>query len=220
MNIKKVDKWIAPTIDGPSLLTMPNIPKPLHSLAPRIIEGQSKWNVMRTQCYMKADYTCQACGKYLGAGKCEAHELYSIDWKQQRSKFERCVCLCHDCHTFIHSGRSFTMYKNGDKYCNNIYLQKIAKKAFELVSSYNNTQPIEEKLWLYGTIIEWLKDPKLGRWLQPMIDHYNLMLYGPKNAYEDKAHWSKWRLQYKDKLYEPKYNDAKEWDKAMRSKNE
>lgn len=219
MNIEKVDKWIAPVENGAPLLCMPNIPKPLHELAPRIIEGQARWNIMRTECYMDADYTCQACGKYLGAGKCEAHELYSIDWSQQLSRFERCICLCHGCHSFIHSGHTFTMYQKGEKSYTKEYLQKIAKNAFNLISAYNNTAPLDQKLRMYSTIVEWLKDERLGRWLEPMINHYNIMIYAPKKAYEDKKHWDKWRLIYNGEEYEPKYKSAKEWKEAMDGNN-
>lgn len=219
MDVKKVDKWIAPEVNGAPLLCMPNIPKPLHGLAPRIIEGQSKWNLMRTKCYMDADYQCQACGKYLGSGKCEAHELYSVDWSKQLSKFERCVCLCKDCHAFIHSGRTFSMYQRGEKLYNKYCLQKIAKKAFKVISAYNNTVPEEQKLRMYGTIMEWLKDKELGKWLEPMINHYDVRLYGAKKAYEDKKSWSKWRLIYNEKKYEPKYKDANEWEEAMHRSN-
>lgn len=149
-------------------------------------------------------------------GNCQAHELYSIDWSKQLSQFERCVCLCKDCHAFIHSGRTFSMYQRGEKLYNKYYLQKIAKKAFEVISAYNNTVPEDQKLRMYGTIMEWLKDKELGKWLEPMINHYNVRLYGAKRAYEDKDHWSKWRLVYHGKKYEPKYKDAKEWQEAMK----
>lgn len=215
MDIIKLDRWIAPTENGAPLLCMPNIPKPLHGLAPRTIEGQAKWNIMRTKCYMDADYTCQACGKYLGAGKCEAHELYSVDWEHQTSKFERCVCLCKDCHSFIHSGRTFSMYQRKTPFYDKFFLQKIAKKAFALVSKYNNGVSEDEKLKLYGTIIEWLKNDELSQWLEPMVNYYNVKMYGAKKAYEDKKHWGKWRLIYNGKKYEPKYKDAKEWIEAM-----
>lgn len=219
MDVVKVDKWIAPTINGAPLLCMPNLPKPMHSQNPRTIMGEVKWKLVRTKCYMGADYTCQACGKYLGAGKCQAHELYSIDWSQQLSRFERCVCLCKDCHDFIHSGRTFSMYQRGEKLYNKYYLQKIAKKAFEVISAYNNTVPEDQKLRMYGTIIEWLKDKELGKWLEPMINHYNVRLYGAKKAYEDKKSWGRWRLIYNGKEYEPKYKDAKEWQEAMNGAN-
>lgn len=216
MDVKKVDKWIAPEANGAPLLCMPNIPKPLHGLAPRIIEGQSKWNLMRTKCYMDADYQCQACGKYLGVGKCQAHELYTIDWSQQISRFERCVCLCADCHTlFIHSGRALSMYKRGELPSDRML--KTAKKCFELIYQYNQLH--DKELIVYGTFVDWAKDSELGKWLEPMINKYNIKFYGPTKSYEDKKHWGKWRLLYNGKEYEPKYKDAKEWEEAMNGAN-
>lgn len=182
--------------------------------APRLIDGQAKWNIMRTKCYMDADYTCQACGTYLGAGKCEAHELYSIDWQNQRSKFERTVCLCKFCHQTIHSGRSFTLYQKGERPFDSGYMLKLAKKAFENVAQWN-TDNIDGPLRLYGTFIDWAKDPELGKWLEPMINKYEIEFYAPRKAHEDKKSWGKWRLLYNGKEYEPKYKDAKEWMEAM-----
>lgn len=219
MEVKKVERWIAPIENGAPLLCMPNVPKPMHHLAPRTIEGQAKWNLMRTKCYMDADYTCQACGKYLGAGKCQAHELYSINWTQQISRFERCVCLCRDCHNFIHSGRTITMYKKGEKGYTKEYLQKIAKHAFRLIKDYNDWRKdalrSDEFYSIYGTLIEWLKDPELGKWIEPMVNKYGIKFYGPFKAYEDIDHWGKWRLEYNGKSYEPKYKTVREWKEAM-----
>lgn len=216
MDVEKVNKWIAPIANGAPLLCMPNIPKPLHTQAPRVIEGQTKWNIMRTKCYMDADYTCQACGKYLGANRCQAHELYSIDWEHQRSKFERCVCLCAECHAlFIHSGRAFTLYKKGELSADRMF--KATKKCFEIIAQYN--QEHEEKLKAYGTFIDWARDPELGKWIEPMINKYEIEFYAPAKAYEDKKSWSKWRLIYNNKEYEPKYKNAKEWEEAMNGSN-
>lgn len=214
MDIIKVDKWIAPTANGAPLLCMPNIPKPLHHCCPRNIEGQTRWDLMRTKCYMEADYQCQSCGKYLGAGKCEAHELYSIDWKNHTAKFERCVCLCSACHNTIHSGRAITMYRKGEAPFNSAYMTKLAKKAFITVAEWNRNN-VDEPLRLYGTIVEWMKDPELSKWIEPMVEQYNIKFYSHFDPGEDKKSWGKWRLLYKGKEYEPKYKDAKEWQEAM-----
>lgn len=214
MDVEKVTEWIAPIENGAPLLTMPNIPKPLHHLAPRTIEGQAKWNLMRTRCYMDADYTCQACGKYLGAGHCEAHELYSVNWEKQRVKFERCVCLCSMCHRLIHSGRAITMYQKGERGFSADLMLKNAQYCFRVLQDYE--EKTGDRLKVYGTMVEWLKDPELKKWLEPMVEKYGIEFYGPLKSYEDEKHWSKWRLEYKGKLYEPKYKNAKEWMEAMK----
>lgn len=66
-DIKEITQWEAPAEDGPAILTMPNIPLPLHSSAPRTIDPR-RWERMRKQCYAKANYTCQASGKEMGQG--------------------------------------------------------------------------------------------------------------------------------------------------------
>lgn len=90
----------------PEILTHPNIPKPLHGIAPRVIYGDKWWDVERKKCYEVAEQKCEACGtprqqawpnRWL-----EAHEEYTIDGAI--STFVGLVCLCPACHKFIHSG--------------------------------------------------------------------------------------------------------------------
>lgn len=213
MDIEKVDKWVAPTENGAPLLCMPNIVKPLHNLAPRIIMGSAKWKLVRTKCYMDANYHCEICGQYLGAGKCASHELYSTDYIKHRVKFERYICVCRQCHDLIHSGRTYTMYRKGDKLYPQDYLLRILKKGMKLV--YDNNVSNDEKLKMYSTLIQWMKDPELGKWAEPIANQYGIEFYASSDPGEDKKSWGKWRLIYDDKEYEPKYKDAKEWEEAM-----
>lgn len=214
LDVIKVNSWTAPAENGAPVLCMPNVPKPMHSLAPRVIEGTAKWNIMRTKCYMDADYTCEACGTYLGAGNGQAHELYSTDWEHQRLIFERCVCLCKMCHgLFIHSGRAYSLYLKGDPQCTATKMLKAAKHCFQVIADYNVTA--KEPLRAYGALISWLKDPELGKWLAPMVEQYNIKFYSPEDAHEGSQDWGKWRLIYKGEEYEPKYQNAKEWEEAL-----
>lgn len=183
---------------------------------PRNIMGQTKWNLARAKCYMDADYTCEICGQNLGAGKCASHELYSTDYLAHRVVFERYICVCKKCHDLIHSGRSLTMYKRDGRNYSKDYLLSIAKRGMKLVYDYN--QMHEHKLQMYGTLIEWMKDPELGKWVEPMVNQYQIEFYSPVDPGEDKKSWGKWRLIYNGKEYEPKYKNAKEWEEAMGEK--
>lgn len=93
----------------PGLLEHPNIPKPLHTLAPRVIKGQEWWDVERKKAYNRAAGRCQACGVEFSKAKKfqrpEAHEIYDYDYCTGRLTFNRVVAICHYCHSFIHSGR-------------------------------------------------------------------------------------------------------------------
>lgn len=101
----------------PSLLCHPNIPKPLHGIAPRVIYGLQWWDKERKKAYANADFCCQACGvpkkdaiihQWL-----EAHETYDYDFPNGRLTFTGLVALCHACHNFIHSGRLEVLKDNG-----------------------------------------------------------------------------------------------------------
>ena len=56
------DKWECPAETGVPLITMPNVPRPLHGLPPRKIMGDSTWNHVRKRCYFNAGYKCEICG--------------------------------------------------------------------------------------------------------------------------------------------------------------
>lgn len=96
-DIKTVDRWDAPEEGGVPIISMPNVPLPLHLCAPRTILGRRKWDEMRKACYEKADNTCEACGKVCLPRERDAHELYDIDFKNHTMTFNRCVCLCKAC---------------------------------------------------------------------------------------------------------------------------
>jgi len=97
---------------------MPNVPKPLHGLAPRTIKGQAWWDEVRQAAYRNANFKCEACGipkedahyhKWL-----EAHEFYEYDYESCTATFLYLVALCHSCHNFIHSGRMKALLDKGE----------------------------------------------------------------------------------------------------------
>lgn len=91
----------------PEILTHPNIPKPLHGIAPRVIKGSEWWDVERKKCYEKAGQKCEACGT-------KRHDAWPNRWLEAHEEYQRTsaglfefknlVCLCPACHKFIHSG--------------------------------------------------------------------------------------------------------------------
>ena len=93
----------------PHLLKHPNIPKPLHGLAPRVVRGQAWWDQERRAAYKRAKGMCEACGVRFEEAKLhqrpEAHECYSFDYTTGRIEYLEAVALCHYCHMSIHDGK-------------------------------------------------------------------------------------------------------------------
>lgn len=217
-DVIKVPVWVAPSEDGAKILTMPNIPAPLHMLNPRTVMGKSAWDHMRKKCYFDAGYKCQACGKELGRGECDAHELYTINYVTGESKFERCVCLCHTCHRLgIHSGRALTMFKK----CNPLMTKRMilegAENLFRLLHEYNVTHPDSEPLRAYGTFVDYAKWPPIENEMAELIEKYDVKFYEENKAIT--ADWGKWSLLYGSKRYRTPFRDQAEWAEAM-SKND
>jgi hypothetical protein len=92
----------------PWLLLHPNIPMPLHGLAPRIILGESWWQQQKKLAKEKSDNRCLACGVTPKQAKyhqwLETHEVYNM-YSNGTIEFKTCVALCHSCHSYIHDSR-------------------------------------------------------------------------------------------------------------------
>lgn len=196
----------------PGILLHPNIPKPLHEVNPRSIKGQAWWDVQRQKAYTENSYCCWACAIHKSQAKfhqwLEAHENYSIDYKNGLVKVTEITALCHACHNFIHSGRilmtsmkreepegkfwnvmfhGFSVLKAG-----NLKPNPFALSATETFIDFANTEGMN--------IPTWAKSPEFGKALQdnPIFD-------------EKMADWADWRLELEGELYEPKYKTFEAW---------
>lgn len=101
----------------PEILLCPNIPKPLHGLAPRVILGEAWWNETRQAAYRSTGHHCIACGVHKRHAKyiqwLEGHELYKTDYKRGTLTYIETVPLCHSCHSFIHDGLMEALLRRG-----------------------------------------------------------------------------------------------------------
>lgn len=173
----------------PELLLCPNIPKPMHGVAPRVVLGQNWWNRERRAAYKSTNYHCEACGVSKFEAKyhqwLEGHELYAIDYKRGRMKYVRTTPLCHFCHNSIHDGRLQHLLQQGllnhQKFCAIIqHSQEVLTRA-----GLERTARID-------------RDETMRR----------MVLNG------EVAEWSQWRLVIGRKTYKPLYNSLDEWMKA------
>lgn len=144
-------------------------------------------------------------------GNC--HELYTIDYLEGTSTFNRCIAICKQDHDFIHSGRLITLFKEGNPLYPNSYVLKTVEKGFKLVSEYNKSHPDLEPLRVYDTFIDYLKVPELADEMAELIRKYDIKFYtSPKRG----ARWEKWRLVWNGKEYPTPYKNPEEWMEAMK----
>lgn len=212
MDIEIKEKWECPAGTGVPLITMPNVPRPLHGLPPRKIMGDAMWTRVRKRCYFDAGYKCEICGVDPPKGQLHAHELYSYDYKEGTGKFERCIAICKQDHDFIHSGRLITMYKNKNVLYPKSYVLDVVEKGFKLIYEYNETHKNRKPLRAYATFLEYLKVPELAMEMSELISKYKIEFYSePKHV----AKWADWKLLFGNKEYPTPYATQSDWVKAM-----
>ena len=217
LDIKTVLAWTAPKIDGAPIITMPNVPAPLHGVAPRTILGNSTWTHMRKKCYFDADYKSQISGIDLDGStsdlKCNAHELYSYDYIRGKAYFERAVCISPVEHNFIHSGRMLTMYKKKNPLMPKSYLLKIVENGFKIIHDWNEAHPDQRPLRAYATLADYATAPGISEEICELIDKYDIKFYKEDPQYA--AKWSEWSIKIGNKEHPTPYKDREEWATAM-----
>jgi len=179
----------------PEILCHPNIPKPLHGMAPRVIKGQAWWDKTRQEVYRKYDYHCIACGvskfqaekhKWL-----EAHEYWNIDYKTGICKIESIEPLCHYCHNFIHSGKLSMDVSAGEREQEEAI--DILEHGFRILSEYNL------KAFYYTIDVA----DRLG------ADTFDVDEYFVEES--SKLEWADYKLIFEGKEYPARFKSANAW---------
>lgn len=219
-DIKLVTKWTPPEGgDLRPLIAMPNIPKPLHSQAPRTLLGASTWNHMRSACYAKADNTCEICGdKPENLRHRHAHEVYAIDYEKGTARFVRAFCVCALDHLgCIHTGRAITLFKQGNPLYPKEFLLEGAEKSFKIIQEYNKDHP-EADLRAYATFLDYLKCDDLREEMDGLIEKYKVRFY--QEDEKKMARWRAWKLIIGEREYPTPYKNREEWEEAMKKNGE
>lgn len=217
-DIEKVKQWQCPEGAGVPLITMPNVPRPLHGkgMQPRTIFGKSTWDFMRKSAYYNAGYKCEICGREPEKGDLHAHELFSYNYDKQTGKFERVVAICRTCHDGIHSGRLITMFKNKNPLYPKSYVLRVVENCFSLVHKYN-LEHKDEPLRVYGTYLEYVDVPELRDEMLSLIKKYDIKFYEedvPKHK-----RWKGWKVIVGKNTYNSPYKSQGDWQEAMKEAN-
>lgn len=179
----------------------PNIPKPLHGVSPRTIEGEEWWEKERRLTYARYDYHCIACGVVKHEARkhhwLEAHEYWQIDYNTGICRVDSIEPLCHYCHNFIHSGR-LAMILGKEK--TKVEVVEILEHGFEILAG--------AKLDCFpGT---W--------WLAERLSAYTYGVMPYRFPDEDIA-WNEWKLLWNGKEYHSPYKDFWAWQEHYKGGN-
>lgn len=178
-------------VTRPEILLCPNVPKPMHGVAPRVILGENWWNETRKKAYEASHYRCVTCGVLKTRAKyhqwLEGHEIYDIDYARGRMVYFETVALCHFCHNYIHDGRLNFLLAKG----------KVHHAKYNAIIQHGDAV-----LALAGLSRRSFEEREL--------EAMDLERQGKI------APWAKWRLVLNGKLYPPKYKSFREWIAAFK----
>lgn len=223
-DVKVVDKWECPNENGVDILTMPNIPRPLHgqNMQPRTIYGAAAWNRTKTLARFKAGYKCEICGdEPEDSRNYHTHELFSYNYKTCVGTFKRVVAICKTDHDFIHSGRMLTLYRKGNPLYPKSYLLKVAEHGFKQVYEYNLNRGRKAKKRVYISFLDYLSEPSLHDEMKALIENYDISFYCPSCYYKKQEdNWEKWRVVVDGETYHSPYHNQEEWEAAMNKTND
>ena len=216
-------KWECPEEGGAPLLTMPNIPKPLHAVNPRLIMGETAWTKVRKKAYYDAGYRSEISGILSASpGGLHAHEVYDINYVTGVCTFKRVCAITPQEHVyFIHSGRAITMWKNHNPLYTTEKLLAGVENGFKLIYEWNKSHPHRPKLKAYQTFVDYLKYPEISEEMLRLIKKYEIQFWGEdlKRACD----WEDWKLVIKNpdgtkSEYPTPYADYQAWEEAMQER--
>lgn len=175
----------------PRLLLCPNVPRPMHGMAPRVVLGAKWWNQTRQEAYQSTQFRCLACGvpKHLALGHqwLEGHELYKINYRYGMMTYVETVPLCHYCHNYIHDGRMIAMVEKG----------QLSAVRFKTIIQHG------DRVLAAAGLSRLTHNQRLEALSQKLLDG-------------KVAPWVKWRLIVDGKKYKPKFKSEAQWRKAMK----
>jgi hypothetical protein len=185
----------------PYLLTSPNVPKPLHGLAPRTVMGKEWWDKERRLAYKRAAGTCQCCGR---KARLDAHESYSYDYAKGRAHLIEIVAICKLCHDFIHSGRLGMRFYDG--HIGFRELCAVMYHGFKVLKA-NGYPPNPFALRVYKAAAE-ITDLPYPVWHDAAL---HAVEENPLILPTEMAEWSDWRLVIGEEEYPPLYESYEAW---------
>lgn len=144
----------------------------------RTLLSEKDWELLREECYKKANHHCQICG--VNTDDLDAHEVWKFNIKTKTQTLKDIIGICNKCHGVIH-------YRNSDR----LGYGENAKQHFMQV---NNATELEFATNLTKALITFENRNKVYRWkLKADLEKFGLTdaeikqrnIPFIKNPYED-----------------------------------
>ena len=85
-------------------LTIELVPKTAWYSNVRSNVSSSEWDILRKDCYVKANHKCEICGGIGHRHPVEAHEVWEYNNNNKTQTLKRLIALCPNCHKTKHVG--------------------------------------------------------------------------------------------------------------------
>lgn len=112
----------------------------------RSIVKKTQWDVIRKECYAKANHKCEICGE---TGKeqgykntVECHEIWDYNFKSKKQILTGLISLCVRCHLCKHIGRAFAVGKQAEVF---LHMEKVNNWNHKQLVTYLRDVFIEHK---------------------------------------------------------------------------
>ena len=180
--------WDIPKFTRGEILRQPQVPKMLHLVNPRTVLGATWWNKTRQVAYATNNYCCWACGVHKSRSyryRLEAHESYTIDYREGLAELREVQALCSLCHGFIHMGRTNALWSKRE-ISTRLYLDTVVHGYWILAQAGLKPWPHTREIF----------EPDYTPESEPAI-----------------APWGKWRMKIGDRLYQSPFKSFAEWER-------
>ena len=116
-----------------------------------------------------------------------------------------------------------TLYKQGNLLYSKEKVLRGLERGFEAIHDWNACHIGDEKIKVYATVLEYLKEPSLKNEVEDLIDKYGIEFW--KEDPSSLAEWGKWKMVMTNsrgrlEFHRTPYKDQADCDKAMKARPE
>lgn len=192
-----------PFFRRPTILSQPNIPKPLHGMTPARLMGKMWWDARHSEAYGANNFCCWACGIDKDQARyhqwLEGHAQFTYDYLQGTLEFSEVAALCHSCHGFIHSGLTYMKLQAGK--IDQDRANYIMKRGDEILGDVGQNPWTGTRRVVYAVLG--------GR--SELLDTSD---YDGSTDYRgEDIPWENWRMVIEGRVFLPRFKSMAEWQK-------